>query len=423
MRVEIVGGGITGLALAHFLRGRGIECAVREASDRPGGVIESGRAGGRVLDFGPQRTRLTPAVADLVDALGIRDRTVAAPDLPLFVYHDGALRRVPRTLRGAAATDLLSPSGKLRALLEPVRGLPRAGESVEGYFQRAFGSEVARRLGGPLYAGLYASDPAEMPVEHSLARAFDRLGVERSVLLAALRARIRGRTPPPAVSFEDGMETLPRALYRRHRESVRLGEAVTDIRHDGEKYSLTADGDEPTADAVILTTPAYASARIIEGFDDRAARRLEDLTYNPLAVVHLRSVAGLDGAGYQVSLDADLVTRGVTCNDALFDRDGVYTCYLGGATRPGVVEWSPDRLGRVAAGEFERVTGSEARVLSAQRYPRAMPAYDDSWDALADVSLPEDVHLCASFESRAGIPGRIRAAKRLAASLAGGEAG
>ncbi|MFB6295647.1 MAG: protoporphyrinogen oxidase [Halobacteriales archaeon] len=419
MRVEIAGGGITGLALHYFLERQGVDSTVREVANRPGGVVESDCVEGRVIDFGPQRTRLTPAIEDVVDALGIRDRLLRAPDLPLFVYHAGALRRVPRTIRGAITTDLLSWRGKFRALLEPARGLPQAGETVEEYLTRAFGREVARRLGGPLYAGLYASDPDDMPVEHSLATALDRFGVTRSVLKTALRSRLHRRDPPPVVSFEEGMEALPRAIYRRHRDSVRLGDPIVELRPSQDGWRVLSESSDRFADAVVLTTPAYASAEILEGVDGESARALASLTYNPLAVVHLRADTDLDAAGYQVSLDADLVTRGVTYNDSLFGRDGVYTCYLGGATRQAVVEWAPDRLGRKAAREFETVTGCPARVLSVRRFPRAMPAYDTSWDALEAVSTPDGVHLCASYESRAGIPGRIRAAKRLAARLAG----
>ncbi|MFB6228071.1 MAG: protoporphyrinogen oxidase [Halobacteriales archaeon] len=419
MHIGIVGGGITGLALHHFLRERGVDSIVFEATDRPGGVIESDRADGCVIDYGPQRTRLVPAVESLVEELGLQDRLRSAPNLPLYMYHDGALRRVPRSVRDAVTTDLLSVRGKLRALLEPLSGPPQSGESVEEYLTRAFGHEVARRLGGPLYAGLYASDPDEMPVEHSLSRALDRFGVGRSVLLEMLRSRLQRRNPPPAVSFDDGLETLARALYRRHRDAISLGDPVIDIRCREEGYRLVTEGRMMSAEKVVLTTPAYVSARLLAGIDSGSARRLETLTYNPLAVVHLRAEADLEGAGYQVALGEDLTTRGVTWNDALFDRDGVYTCYLGGAIRPGVVEWPEDRLGRVATREFERVTGASARVLSVRRWPRAMPAYDDSWDALDGVSLPDGVHLRANYESRAGIPGRIRSAQRLAASLAG----
>ena len=108
MSVGVVGGGITGLAIHHYLREAGVESVVFEASDEPGGVIRSRRVEGRVLDFGPQRTRLTPAIAELVSSLDLDAELREAADVSLYVYHHGKLRTVPQTPREAVTTHLLS---------------------------------------------------------------------------------------------------------------------------------------------------------------------------------------------------------------------------------------------------------------------------------------------------------------------------
>ena len=136
MSVAIVGGGITGLAVHHYLRTSGVESVVFEASDEPGGVIRSRRVEGRVLDFGPQRTRLTPAIRELVASLDLDAELREAADVPLYVYHHGKLRTVPQTPREAVTTDLLSWRGKLRALLEPLTGPAREAETVEAFLTR-----------------------------------------------------------------------------------------------------------------------------------------------------------------------------------------------------------------------------------------------------------------------------------------------
>ncbi|MGH7656844.1 MAG: FAD-dependent oxidoreductase, partial [Gemmatimonadales bacterium] len=97
--IAIVGGGISGLALAWELESRGCECRVLEAGSRPGGVIRSGEVQGRVLDWGPQRTRLSAHMVRLIDALGLEPEVLTAPtDLPLLIYREGRLRRVPLKL-------------------------------------------------------------------------------------------------------------------------------------------------------------------------------------------------------------------------------------------------------------------------------------------------------------------------------------
>ena len=76
MRIGIVGGGITGLALTHALARRGIDSVLFERSTRPGGVIQTRVCDGDTFEVGPQRTRLTWTVTspDAVTGFEVRVR-------------------------------------------------------------------------------------------------------------------------------------------------------------------------------------------------------------------------------------------------------------------------------------------------------------------------------------------------------------
>lgn len=416
--IAIVGAGITGLALGHELARRGVDFVVLEASDAPGGVIRSGCVDGHRLDWGPQRTRLTPLLAGLVAELGLMDEVVTAPPgLPLLVYAAGRLRRVGFSAGGLLAGDLLSPGARARLLLEPLTGGPRDGETVARYFSRKLGRQAYERLAGPLYGGLYASDPADMVVGLSLGHVLRELGVGRSLALALLRRG--GRVvPPPACSFRGGMAALPRALHRLHADRVRLASPVHAILRNGGGYRLeTAGGPLDTAH-VVLTVPAPAAARLLRRAAPDAAARAGGLVYNPLAIVHLHAEGTPAALGYQVALGEGLRTRGVTFNAAMFAREGVHTAYLGGASAPGVADLPDEQAGSVAVDELRLVTGGDARVISVRR--ERMPAWDRSWAALEGFRLPPGLHVAAGWESRPGLPGRLAQARRLADTLARG---
>lgn len=419
--IVVVGGGISGLAVAHHLARRGTDVRVYEAADVPGGVMRSLRVDGHVLDVGPQRTRLTADVRTLVEESGVADRMLRAPgDLPLWVYRHGKLRRAPLSLGAAVTTDLFGWGAKLRALLEPLTGGLRDDESVEDFFVRKFGRRVYEALLGPLYGGLYASDPARMRARHGLARTLRELGVEdRSLLVRLLRRGAAARRSVDAVSFDCGMGVLPAALARGLGDRLRLGTPVTRLRPaDGGGWEVVAGDDAVRARSVVLTAPADAVAAILPPSARNAARRLASLRYNPLAVVHLHADAdGLRGFGYQVAFGEPLETRGVTWNASIFGRDGVFTAYLGGMMNPGLVDEGDARLGALAAAEFETVTGRPARPLHVSRIRQ--PAWDASWDALEGLDLPRDLHLCAPWSARPGVPGRAREARALADRLAG----
>lgn len=417
--VAVVGGGLTGLALGYQLARRGVPHRVLEAAERPGGVIRSGRVRGHVLEWGPQRARLTQGLQELVDALGLREHLVVAPEgLPLYVYARGKLRRVPFSVPDFLRADVVSWPGKLRMLQEPFTAAARDDESVAAFFTRKLGREAYENLIGPLYGGLYASDPAHMRVGLSLAHVLREFGLQESLLLPLLKTGGAIR-PPAACSFAEGMQTLPEALYRANREHTRLGAPVRRLRGRIGAFTLELEGGETLAAAeVVLTTPAPASAAALAEIAPEAAARLRKLTYNPLVVVHLYAETELRGLGYQVSLaERAMVTRGVTFNDSLFARKGVYTVYLGGARVPDIFERSDDELRETAVREFRAVTGYAGEPLAVER--ERMPAWDTSWAALEGLTLPPGVRIAANWESRPGMPGRLVQAKRLAAELAG----
>ena len=86
MDVAVVGGGVTGLAATHYLAERGVDAVAFEADDQPGGVVQSRRVDGRVVEVGPQRMRRTPAVGDLVEAVGLAGDIVEADEGTELVF-------------------------------------------------------------------------------------------------------------------------------------------------------------------------------------------------------------------------------------------------------------------------------------------------------------------------------------------------
>lgn len=413
--IVVVGAGLTGLCLSRALKSAGAEHVVLEGLDRTGGVIRSVMRDGVVLEEGPQRLRATPALRALIRDAGLAGDVIEAPsDLPLFIQRDGRLHLAPLRVRDLLRTDLLSLAAKARLLLEPFTAPAREDETVGAYFTRRTGRAAYEDVLGPLFGGLFASDPANMLVRHALAPFLRAMHAERSMLLAWLT---RSRRPAPPCSFRAGMQSLTDALHARVREHVRTSTPVRTLRARPDGYEVLTDATTIIADAVVLTCPADAAAVILADVAPDAAARLASLAYNPLAVVHLRSDAHLYGLGWQASLRESSVARGMTYNASLFgeSRRGVSTAFMGGARAPGALEKSDVELGDIAARAFSAVTGAVAEPVHVAR--TRVPAWDLSWRALDGLSLPRGIHLCANYESRIGLAGRVMAAQRVAARL------
>lgn len=441
--VGVVGAGISGLSLVRALEQRGVDIVAFEAENDPGGVMRSRTVDGRVIELGPQRLRLTPHVRSLVDELDLGEELFLGNDgLPLYIYYEGACRVAPLSLREALTTDLLGPLGKVRVLLEPLTGPPRDGETVEECLTRKFGRQAASRFAGPLYSGLYGTDPSEMYVRYSLGRALDAAGVDRSVLLWVLRRLLRGDGPPPICSFEDGLGRLAEAMYEAHADRIHLDTPVETIIPGNETTiqgnETTTQGNETATrgsdgeggydvvttdgtwhvDDVVVTTPAGTAARLLDSVDAALATTLDRFEYNPIALVYLESEFDGEGIGVLVPGDQEPQISGMTWNASVLDRDGVYTCYLDPDSYPGLLDASDEELEAVASREFRRITGASAAPLYVHRWEPGMPAYDRSWTALDDLEPPPGIHFCSNFVDRPGIPGRLRHAERLASELA-----
>jgi protoporphyrinogen/coproporphyrinogen III oxidase len=249
----------------------------------------------------------------------------------------------------------------------------------------------------------------------SLRHVLREFNVGRSMMLPLLR---RGGTiaPPDACSFHEGMETLPRALLHRHRANIRLDMPVRRIARNGAGFVVT-DSERIMAEHVVVTTPAGSG---LTAPGRTSHQRPREDRHAQLQPADGRAPLRGDGPawlGYQVSLAEPLITRGVTWNDSLFGRKGVYTVYLGGAKNPWVAQEPDEHVGSIAVNEFRTATGHDARVLSVEQ--ELMPAWDRSWSAIQGLELPAGLHIHANWESRPGIPGRLIMARRLAERLAG----
>ena len=420
--IVVVGGGITGLATGRALARAGADFLVIEGAERVGGVIRSAELDGRVLDWGPQRTRLTPQVRSLVHELGMEKEILTAPpDLDLFVFRGGGLRKVPFSPAAFMRSDLVSTRGKLRMLLEPFTAGPRSEERVSTYFRRKLGDEVYETIVAPLYGGLYASDPADMEVGLSLIHVLRNFGIGRSLLLALIRRG--GRiNPPPACSFRKGMQALPDTLAASLGDRVWLGTRVTGLRRQGSGWVVRSEGpngaQEVPAEHVVLSVPAPAAACLLEPVAPELAESVGRVRYNPLGVVHLDADTPLRGLGFQVAFtERNRALRGVTFNDSLFSRNRLYTAYLGGALRPDVAHLSEERLGEIAVREFRETTGYEARPIHAEH--EWVPAWDVSWRGLRTAALPDGITLTGNWWSRPGLPGRLAEAEGVSRLLTG----
>ena len=245
---------------------------------------------------------------------------------------------------------------------------------------------------GPLFGGLYGSDPADMDVETSLNPLLKQTGVHRSLVLRLLRTG--GRiSSAPACSFRKGMQTLPIALASALGDRLHMQTPVSHLEKSGWGWRVHLHNGTPIeASAVVVATNAQGAARVLRSSEAKASALIDQLHHNTLAIVHLDAETELKGMGFQVAFSQpSMALRGVTFNDCLFGRTDIYTAFLGGALHPQIEAMDEDAIGERAVEQFRVTTGNEARVLSVEHF--RMPAWDVTWQALTGLMLPDGPRL------------------------------
>jgi len=407
--IAILGGGLSGLSIAHFAKAKRSDVAVSifEAEPQPGGKIGTESRDGFLVERGPNGIfDAKPHGVALCKQLGLGEKLVAGSDgsrKNRYVFVGEKLHAMPGGPLALLKTPLLSIGGKLSLLAEPLKRKHRftedgSDESVAAFARRRFGREAADVFIDALVTGVHAGDPERL----SAASAFPRMvGFEResgSVVRGAMRASktrraeqlARGETPSPQRmwSFAGGLGTLIDALRDSLVGSLQVGRAAKSLRKVEGKWSVEFDGGGSwTGDAIVLTCPAPQQAELLEATDPALARFVSEIRYASVDVVALGyrdADAPLrpDGFGYIAPQRTRRDLLGVQWCSSIFPGRAppgfvLWRALCGGANRPDIAAWSEDELKRRVHAELKLSMGVAAEPVFSRaiRWPQAIPQY------------------------------------------------
>ena len=168
--VVIIGGGISGLTAAFWLKQNGVPVTVLERDAVPGGTMRTMQDGGWMIETGPNSAlETTPVFGQMFDLLGLtRDRLYAdAASNNRYILRNGRLHALPMSPPAFLRSRLWTVPGKLRLLKEPFVGRAEREETIAEFVERRLGREFLDYAINPLVAGVYAGDPARLSVTHS----------------------------------------------------------------------------------------------------------------------------------------------------------------------------------------------------------------------------------------------------------------
>ncbi|UFJ41756.1 protoporphyrinogen oxidase [Brevibacillus humidisoli] len=426
-RVLIAGGGITCLSAAYELkkrfteRGEQVRITLVEQEDRFGGKIATLRKDGFVIESGPDSfLARKKAILDVTKELGLESELIATrPEAKkTYIFRKqklcpippGLVMGIPSRLLPFLTSGLISPFGKARAAMDLILPCRQADgdESIGQFIERRFGREMLDRVVQPLLAGIYSGDCRTLSLQATFPHLQEIERKHRSLILGIMKGVGQAYTATSPSSSSTGLpEHVKGSLFLSYRnglytivekllEQLSDAEQVTgakivklEVRQEEGRIwyrTISSNGREFAADAVILALPAYALAHVFPRL--ASIRSLGRMPYVSVANVVLgfkreQIVHPLDGSGFVIPPCEGRFVTACTWTSSKWShtsREGhvLLRCYVG---RTGDEEWmgmDDDEIIESVMHELSETIGVRAQPIIAEvnRHLKAMPQYE-----------------------------------------------
>ncbi len=461
-RVAVIGGGVSGLAAAFFLRDAGLAVTVLEGSPRLGGKLAVSEVAGVPVDSGAEALLARrPEGTGLIEAAGLSGELVQPRTTSAGIWTRGRIRPLPRRqfmgvpadLDELAGTGILSDEGMARAREDLTR--PASGgdgdESVASRVGGRLGAELVDRLVEPLLGGVYAGRCEDLSFEATLAP-LARAARGRSSLAEAAAALLppvpdaqqspnghagEARPSPPVfTTLAGGLGSLPDVLAAQCGAVVRTTAMVRELTRTSDGWRLTVgSADAPQAieaDAVILAVPGHPASRLLAHVagGSAAAAALDEIKYASMAIVTLAYPqsalpATPAGSGFLVPAVDGHAIKAVTFSTAKWPHllqasDGMHIvrCSVGRLGDEAVLQREDRELAALAAADLAEAAGvgGQPAGVRVTRWGGALPQYSVGHlervaRIRAGVATLPGLAICGAAFDGVGIPACIASAR------------
>lgn len=416
-RIAIIGGGISGVAAAYEIaKNDSSDFALFEATKRLGGIVETVRRDGFVVECGPDSwvTEKTWA-AELARELDLGGEILASQDQNRRTYllagndlvpmPDHMRMMVPGDMNAIADSPLFTESAK-RAYREEAGRAEQLraeaatrpsdfDESVASFVKRHFGDEVTEKIAGPLLAGVFGGDIEKLSAA-AVMPGFVNIERERGSLVRAVQEhRHSGNTKSVFTSLKSGLETLIEKMAERiPRAAIRMKEPVLSIARAGEEWRVNTSQAQEQFDAVIVATPVHVARELLCSVDEGFGALLEmratsaivvALAFAGAAAEYIRIPRGfgflVQGQAHrEIAQDSLLACTFVDQKFACRVPDGgrLLRAFFGNQAAEALMGEPDEKLTALACSQLSRVLGSlpEPAFSVVRRWPLSLPQYE-----------------------------------------------
>ncbi|MBF0553632.1 MAG: protoporphyrinogen oxidase [Nitrospirae bacterium] len=408
MKTAIIGGGISGLALAYLLREEcpGADLTIYEELPRPGGKIWTERHNGFLLEGGVNGfLNNRPKTLELAARLGLMPLRSSDKARIRYVYSKGRLNRIPEGILDFFQSGLLSVRGRVRIVLETIAPhSSNTDETLSEFAIRRLGREAYETLIDPMASGIYAGDSTLLSLKSCFPKIYNLEAKYGGLIVGMLRMKWAARKTGKNVSagpggvltsFQDGMGTLIDTLAAKLGSALVNNRRVTAIEKTADKYHIHfKDAPPEEADIVVLAAPAHAAKDILYGLDKSLSRQLAEIPYPYVTVVSMAFKreavkSNFDGFGFLIPYKEGRKILGTLCDSSTFAGRApegymLFRTMLGGARAGAIAALDGEKIIDTVFSELSdiiKINGTP-EMVKIFRHEKAIPQYNKGHAAL-----------------------------------------
>lgn len=402
--IIIIGAGLTGLALAYYLKKKGCLPLVLEKAEGPGGVIQSHSEKGFTYESGPNTGVLsTKEIALLFEELSgeCTLETGQSGASKRYVMKNGRWEPLPSGILSAVKTPLFTMKDKFRILGEPFREPgSNPDESVADMVRRRMGKSFLDYAVDPFISGIYAGDPSRLVTRYALPKLYALEQNYGSFIWGSIKKSREKKSDDEkkatrkVFSVKGGLGNLIAALEKEIGiENFRYGvrDIKTEYTGNGFRVSFAASGEfiNTECSRFVSTAGGYALTEILTFIPPEELDPILSLNYAGVVQV----AAGyskwtgtpLDAFGGLVPSLEKRQILGILFPSAIFNNrapegGALLSVFLGGTRNRELITKSDAEITDIALGEIRKTLGEkgEPDLLKVFRYEKAIPQYESS---------------------------------------------
>ncbi len=432
--IAIIGAGISGLSLAYFLQKQKIPYLLFEKKENehsPGGFIQSVREKEYLYELGPNSLLCDDFLLQWLNELELWDEIVEAnpSSKNRFIFKNGKYQKLPSSPLSIFWNSFFSWKAKKQIFREPkINSKTFSEETLTQFFERRFGREVVDYVLDPFVSGIYAGNPDELLLQYTFPFLAELEQKHGSIIRGLKKNKLERKK---SISFRNGMQTLPKKLAEKVKITYCKGGVQSVFKNINSWEIITAEQNFK-AEKIVITTPAYITADILQKIDFFLAENLKKITYAPMIVVHTIFYKNLfkkpvNGFGALHPYKEKLFTLGHLWSSSVFEgrckeNEVLFTSFVGGSRGVEKTLLDDNTLMSKVQKEIREIYQIDSLPILQKitRWQKAIPQYDKFvlpvYERLPKLEQ-ENLYICANWKDGVSIADCIKKAQKLAQQL------